>query len=214
MSKTTGKNKNTKKKKKKETPLTMKMELFCEKVVEGKSLSDAYRFAYSTSRMKVETVHRKASELASHGKVTARLDELKGAVLDKHETTVERILHELMKIAFFNPKGLYDENGDQIPVHLLPDDVATVIGGISPTVGKTILGKKDEKGIYEVIKNIKLIDKTKSLELLGRYLAMFTDKVMDLTPREQIETDYKEKKREEARELLQEHQGDNESLPN
>lgn len=60
--------------------LTAKQEKFCQGVVKGLSYSDAYREAYDAEKMKLETVNRKAKELADNGKIAARLSELRGKI--------------------------------------------------------------------------------------------------------------------------------------
>ena len=51
--------------------VTAKQEAFARAVIEGRSLSDAYRSAYDCSRMKTSTINRKASELMANGKIAA-----------------------------------------------------------------------------------------------------------------------------------------------
>lgn len=56
--------------------LTIKQENFCNYFVETGNASEAYRRAYDSSKMKDETVNRKAIELLDNGKITARVKEL------------------------------------------------------------------------------------------------------------------------------------------
>lgn len=57
--------------------LTAKQEVFCHKVLEGLSQSDAYRAVYDTSRMLAATIHNSASKLVAAPPVVARLSELR-----------------------------------------------------------------------------------------------------------------------------------------
>ena len=62
--------------------LTDKHEKFAQAVaLEGMSLSDAYRSAYDTARMKDKTVNEKACVLAKQDNITARIDELRASVV-------------------------------------------------------------------------------------------------------------------------------------
>lgn len=54
--------------------LTPKQEKFVSCVIEGMTYSDAYRAAYDCSRMKPETIHRKAQELLKNGTIKARIE--------------------------------------------------------------------------------------------------------------------------------------------
>jgi len=87
--------------------------------------------------------------------------------MDNAEITVERVLAEIAKIAFFNVKDIYKEDGSLKKVNELSPDVSCVIAGIETS----LLG----------ITKYKFHDKSKNLENLGRYLAMFTDKIEDTT---------------------------------
>lgn len=75
--------------------LTVKQENFCQGVAKGLTYSDAYRQAYNASKMKMETINRKAVELMSNGKVAARVEELKRRALQRYDLTVDDIVEEL-----------------------------------------------------------------------------------------------------------------------
>lgn len=93
------------------------------------------------------------------------------------EPTQERILIELMRIAFFDPAKLFDNRGNPLPLSMIDEDTRRCIAGIKFSVE----GKGEDA---EVIKEYKVIDKHKALENLGRYLAMFTDKMKIDVPTE------------------------------
>jgi phage terminase small subunit len=59
-----------------ETGLTEKQEFFSQEIIAGANFSTAYRRAYDASGMADATVWARASELASDGKVRARLQQL------------------------------------------------------------------------------------------------------------------------------------------
>jgi len=84
--------------------------------------------------------------------------------------TQDRVLKELARLAFFDVRQLYDESGNLIPVHQLPEEVAAAIGGLDVVTETT----KDL--IKTATTKIKLIDKKGSLELIGRHLKMFVDR--------------------------------------
>jgi phage terminase small subunit len=78
--------------------LTGKQSRFCEKVLEGLNLSDAYRAAFNAENMKPATVNRAAKELADHPKVAARIKVLRegatAAALKKAAHTLEDAMKE------------------------------------------------------------------------------------------------------------------------
>ena len=75
--------------------LTIKQEKFCQLVVELGDNSKAYRGAYDASRMKPESVHRKARELIENVKVAARIAELREELAQRGRCTLDSLLREL-----------------------------------------------------------------------------------------------------------------------
>jgi len=78
--------------------LTSKQNIFCEEVASGKSQAGAYRVAYDVSSMKNESIWRKASELMNHGKVTARIDEIRKPVVEEARLTLGQHLNDLLTL--------------------------------------------------------------------------------------------------------------------
>ena len=87
--------------------------------------------------------------------------------------TAERILKEMARIAFFNPKRLYDANGNLLPIQAWPEDVAAAISGME--VVKRNLTAGD--GLVDEVMKPRAWDKPKALEMLAKTLAMFQEKV-------------------------------------
>lgn len=69
--------------------LTPKQEKFCTEYLRTSNKTRAYKEAYSTSRMKPETINVKASELFSNGKVSVRVRELQKELEGKELYTLE-----------------------------------------------------------------------------------------------------------------------------
>lgn len=79
--------------------LTDKQEKFAQCVaLEGMSLSDAYRSAYDTSRMKDKTVNERASVLAKDNKIRARIDELRESLATPKIMTAQQRMEWLTKV--------------------------------------------------------------------------------------------------------------------
>ena len=56
--------------------LTTKQEIFVQRLIEGNSQREAYKFAYEADNMKDETIDKRASELFSKGEIKGRYEEL------------------------------------------------------------------------------------------------------------------------------------------
>ncbi|WP_272534539.1 terminase small subunit [Providencia sp. PROV212] len=76
--------------------LTLKQEAFCQAYIENKgNASEAYRTAYATGKMKLESIHVNASKLLADTKVALRISELQQEHRNKHDVTVSGLLEEL-----------------------------------------------------------------------------------------------------------------------
>lgn len=94
---------------------------------------------------------------------------------ERTNITQDQVIQELAKLAFGNIKNYYDEDGNLLSPHELPDDVAATITSIDEKILKRGDGETGETIILE--RRVRMADKRSSLELLGKHLKMFTDKV-------------------------------------
>lgn len=75
--------------------LTPKQEKFCLQYLELGNASEAYRAAYSSEKMKPETINRNAKALLENNKITTRLEDLRIPIIERHNITVDTLLLEL-----------------------------------------------------------------------------------------------------------------------
>lgn len=75
--------------------LTPKQEAFAQAFVELGNASEAYRIAYESENMKIETVHRAAKEVYDNPKVAAMISELREEMVERHRLTVDDLIREL-----------------------------------------------------------------------------------------------------------------------
>lgn len=87
------------------------------------------------------------------------------------QITQDRVLKELAKAAFFDIRTLFDDKGDLVAVHKLKGDTAAAISNIDVTSYMT------EGGDLSTTSKFRILDKLRALELVGRHLKMFTDKI-------------------------------------
>ncbi len=137
-------------------------EKFAQNLAKGMSATQAYEKA----GYKPSEAH--ASRLAGYGKVRTRVAELMAPAIEATEATVERVLEELTRHAFYDITEILavDRHGNvtmRDPTSL-PEDLRRAMVAIKPI---TIDGTR----MWEV----KFADKQKALDSLARYLQMFKD---------------------------------------
>mgnify|MGYP000314355170 CR=1 FL=1 len=81
----------------------------------------------------------------------------------------DRVIQELARIAFVNPQNVINPEDASVRMEAKEDDLAC----IQSIKVKTMDGAKGKS----IEREIKLNDKMKALELLGKHLGMFKDKV-------------------------------------
>lgn len=100
--------------------LTLKQENFCNYFLESGNASEAYRRAYSCSRMQDKTVWRMACELMDNPKVSARIKELQNEQRKKSDIKKDDILMILKNIMYADIRNfLTIKNGE---VHFKDSD--------------------------------------------------------------------------------------------
>ncbi len=120
--------------------------------------------------------HVTASRMLSNPKVQARLAELMKEKADKLDLSAEKVLGELSRLGFSNMLDYVTiKNGEAlIDVSKLTLEPAAAIQEI--TVDEYVDGRgKDARAVKRI--RIKLADKNRSLENLGRHLKLFTEKI-------------------------------------
>lgn len=155
--------------------LTIKQEKYAQGLWAGLSQREAYRQAFPTSKnWKDETVDSKACILAKDEKVMARLAELTNKLTERSLITVEQIVNQLGKIAFSDITEFATFGQKEVIMRGSPANINYVDFKESAEVDGTIIQevKQGKDG-----SSVKLNDRMKALELLGRYLGMFTDNV-------------------------------------
>ena len=90
--------------------------------------------------------------------------------------TSDRILEEIAKIGFSDIRNIFTEADNLHSVSALPDGIAACVQSVEVVTRQT--GETDEDGNKKVeyVHKIRLADKLRGLELLGKHLVLFTEK--------------------------------------
>lgn len=163
--------------------MTNSQKRFCDEYLIDFNATRAYKAAYKSCR-KDETANVNGSKLLRNTKVQEYIAEKQQEMQERNKITQDTIIQELAKIALFNIKDIYNEDGTLKKVTELDDDTAKTISGVK------ILQKA---GAMKIILS-KTNDKTKALELLGKHLGMFKENV-NLTQDKPFEVNINVKKK-------------------
>ncbi len=122
-----------------------------------------------------KTAAFQASRLLNNVKIQAEIQSALDKVNAKLDVTVERVTHELARLAFYDPGAYWNPDGSAKAFGELSEDARRAIAGFE--MAELFQGKGEERGLAGYIKKFKLADKGANLERLGRHLQMFPTKV-------------------------------------
>jgi phage terminase small subunit len=158
--------------------LSPKQEQFCrEYMVDLNGTQAAIRAGYSP-----KTANEQAAALLAKPSIKSRISELQEVREKRTCITADRVLKEYAKLAFFDPRKLFDEDGNPVRITELDDETAAAVAGFE--VNTVLL--KDEvaeqeavgsgisrKDACSTIRKYKIADKKGALDSIGRHLGMF-----------------------------------------
>ena len=168
---------------------------------------------------------RRAYLLTRRPDVAAAIREAQAAAQARAAVTVDRIIAELAKLAFADPRDLFTADGRMKSIHELDDANAAgiaslevlVLGGGSRSAAakagmekvRAMSGEAGEAAgdvtpgdVTLELRKIKRWDKTKALELLGRYLGLFKDR-LDLGTADDLATAIEAARKRSAAPMLE-----------
>lgn len=153
--------------------VTDKESLFVVEYLKDLNATDAYMRAFGLENRKSAGVQ--ASVLMSKPRIKAAIQKAMDARAQRVEITADMILREILLIAKTDLANAYDEGGRLRPIHEIPEDTRRAIAGVKVFEEFEGFGKERHK-IGEV-RELKMWDKLKALELLGKHLKLFKETV-------------------------------------
>ena len=144
--------------------MTEKQKIFADEYLVDLNATRAYRVAYPSVK-KDETAAQAGSRMLRNVKVADYIQKRMQDRQKRTEITQDRVLEELAAIAFARATDFAEIKDDRV---IIKDT-----DGLTEQQIKAIAGIKEGKFGIE----LKLNDKEKALELLGRHLGMFKDRL-------------------------------------
>lgn len=152
--------------------LTGPQEKFAVGVASGKTQADAYREAYPKSKKwKDETLWAEASRLMANHKVSTRVKELRERISGIGIASAERVLLEASRIALFDPRKLFRDDGSPKPINELDDDTAAALAGLD--VVEEFEGSGEDRVFVGYTKKYKVADKNSAIEKLFKHHGLY-----------------------------------------
>lgn len=146
--------------------LTPKQAMFvAEYLIDGNATRAAVAAGFAAC-----SAHVTGARLLRHAKVAAAIAAGHARRAEKLKISAERVLEEIAKLAFYDPRDLFDERGNLHPITQLDDISRAAIAGLDTE-------RRDTKCSRTIVTKVKLADKGQNLERLGRWLKLFTDRV-------------------------------------
>jgi len=151
--------------------LTAQQDKFALGVASGKTQADAYREAYRAGKMTAKQIHEEASKLASRPKVAQRIAELKERITNTGIASASRVLLEASRLATFDPRKLFFDDGTPKPITALDDDTAAALAGLE--VVEEFEGSGEDRKFVGYTKKYKVADKNSALEKLFKHHGLY-----------------------------------------
>jgi phage terminase small subunit len=122
-----------------------------------------------------KTAQEQGSRLLSNVKIRQAIDERILARSKRTEITADTVLRELLRLARVDIGEAFKPDGSLKSIHDMPEDVRRAIAGVE--VDELFHGHGQDREQIGYTRKVKFWDKTRALELLGRHLKLFVDKI-------------------------------------
>jgi phage terminase small subunit len=145
-----------------------------EYLVDLNATQAALRAGYSP-----HTVNQQGPRLLVNVGIQAAIQAAMAARSAQTGITADQVLHELARLAFVDPRKLYDAHGHLKPISALDDDTAAAIAGLD--VLEAWEGPGEARMVAGQTKKLRLWNKPEALKLLGQHLRLFAEVVEQKT---------------------------------
>lgn len=149
--------------------LTPKQERFIAEYLIDLNATQAYiRAGYSKKGAEVS-----ACQVLRNPKVAAAVAARKTVQLDRAELSATRVLEEMRRLAFMDVGVLFDTLGNLRPLHTMSAEERSAIAGVEVIIKNAEAGD----GKTDKVHKVKLCDKVRVLEMLGKHYKLLSDTI-------------------------------------
>lgn len=143
------------------------------------SLLEAHRKVYQ-GKMTDKSRYEMSSRIRARPHVDARINELRELAAEKSVINRDYVLNRLVEIDQMDALDILNDDGSIKPIRAWPKVWRQYLSGIE-VLEMSQLGN-DEQQITAILKKIKWPDKVRNLELIGRTVGAFIEKVEHTSP--------------------------------
>lgn len=155
-----------------ETGLTIKQLRFCQEyLVDYNATQAATRAGYSK-----DTAGSIGSENLKKPEIQSYINRLLEEQRLRTEITADKVLIELYKLGTADIRRIFTDSGQLASINSLPDDIAAAVTSVE-VVTRNAGTNEDGTAEIEYVHKIRLADKKGALELLGKNLKLFSEKI-------------------------------------
>lgn len=152
--------------------LTEKQQEFARQFVLLGKAAAAYRAVYEVEKMDGNAVRVEAHRLLQNPNVALMVEHHRRVADKALEVSVRRIAEELARIAFFDPRDLFTEDGGILPIDQWPENAARAIAGMEVKELYTATGNN-----VGCLKKVKIASKTTALQMLATWKRMLIERM-------------------------------------
>ena len=153
--------------------ITPRRRLFIEEyLIDFNGTDSAIRAKFSP-----KTAYSIASELLSKPEIQEEIEKRMQKRLEKIGVSKDRVLTEIARLAFSDNRRLYRKDGSLLMPSEWDDETAAAIAGVETF--EEFSGRGEDRVQIGITKKVKVWDKARCLELLGRHLKLFGEKTGD-----------------------------------
>lgn len=153
--------------------LTVQQELFCQEYLKDLHAANAFRRAGFTAKNDA-VANANACRLMSDPRIQSRVAALAKERAERVQVDADRILSELVKLAFVDISKIFDERNAVLPTEKWPEEARKSLASIE--VDEIFDYEGNQRVHIGYTKKVKFWPKTQALDMLGRHLKMFTTK--------------------------------------
>ena len=144
---------------------------FIKEYLKDQNATRAARAAGFSERSAYSQGHR----LLKNDEVARAISEENAKINAKLDLTVERVRHEIARVAYLDPRNFFNQDGTLKQITELDEDAARGLAGFE--AAELFEGSGEERAAVGYIKKFKFTDKVRALELASRHLGALHDKV-------------------------------------